>query len=126
MNWAVIIAVLLELFGPALAELAEEIRLRIQAWIDGLFARAKYTAHANPSESELVKAQVLWGAVLDEHDADGRQLWFWQLFAQAKHARRTRLLEKLRASSLNAVANGRPMLLASEAEEIRGLAMAAV
>jgi hypothetical protein len=113
-----IIAAILAIIGPVLIE-------ALLKWLDGLFARAKYTAHANPSASELEKAQTLWQAVIAEHDADGRQLWFWQLFAQARHARRTRLLEKLRASSLNAVANGRPMLLASESEEIRGLAMAA-
>lgn len=116
MNWAAIIAAVMEILGPILMELIKE-------WLDGLLNRAKHRLPDQPADTYAAQAE-LWAAALEVHEEDGGKLWWWQLLAQRKHARRGRLLERARAVSLTATREGRAPS-AMESSELRSLAQAA-
>jgi hypothetical protein len=117
MNWASIIAAVMEILGPILMELIKE-------WLDGLLNRAKHRLPSQSTTDPYAAQAELWIAAFEVHEEDGGKLWWWQLLAQRKHARRGRFLERARAVSLTATREGRAPT-AMESSELRSLAQAA-
>ena len=113
MNWTVIIAEIIRLFGPALVAL-------INKWLEGLLKDAEKSLK-DPAVygSFMDQNWAIFSKAIELHDKDGDGLWFWQKLPWSQHSRRRRLLVRLRQSS------GQSFLTMNDELEIRGLSEAA-